>query len=234
MPRPSLFPGSQLLPDLIDAERIWVRHPGFSSLFGYALSPSSAALLPLEETMTLSRAEGSFLALADGSLLHFTGAGWEQLFIHGRRLELPWPKSNPVPFRTLRARRLDQFYVLSADGELGLYQLAMPPGRVWQRNIGPLPVDIATSGDTVFLLRTERTRGDELGWLLQVIHPKREDVFVRLGDVGADAGTFEGDWYGRLLARYGLAASLRWVAVGGTGQLRVWDANTLEPVAIGK
>jgi hypothetical protein len=223
------------MPDLIDAARVWVRHPRSNSLFGYSLGPSTSALLPLVDTVTLSgSAEGSFLALADGSFLHFTGAGWERLFLKGKRFELPWSSTKAAPFRTLRAQRLDQIYVLGTDGELELYQLNVPLVRVWHRNIGPLPVDIATSGDRIFLLRADRTPGGELGWTLQVIHRTRKDAFVPLGVGGEDAEAFRGDWHGRLLARYGLAASPRWLALGGTGHLRVWDAKTLEPVGVGE
>lgn len=233
VPRPSLFPRSQLMPDLIDAARIWVRHPRSNSLFGYSLHDSAATLLPLEDTVMLGgAADGSFLALADGSFLHFTGEGWERLFLRGRRTELPWPKQKAAPFRALRAQRLDQVYVLGSDGVLELFQLKAPLERVWQRDVGPLPVDIATSGDTVFLLRTERPQGGELRWTLQVMHRKRQDVSIALGSDDPEAGTFEGDWHGRLLARYGLATSPRWVALGGTGQLRVWDAKTLQPVHV--
>jgi hypothetical protein len=122
--------------------------------------------------------------------------------------------------------------VLSTDGELALYQLGTTLLRVWSRNIGPLPVDVVTSGDTVFLLRTERTQRDELSWTLQAIHRKRPDVVIPLGT--SDAGAFQGDWHARLLGRFGLAASARWVTLGGTGQLRVWDAKTFEPVDVGK
>jgi len=233
MPRPSLFPGSQLVPDLIDAARVWVLHPRSNSLFGYSLAASESALLPIVDTVTLGGAlDGSFLPLADGSFLHFMGEGWERLFLKGQRSELPWPKTAAKPFRALRAQRLDQIYVLSVDGELGLYQLGTPLSRVWHRNVGALPVDIATSGDTVFLLRTDRTHQDDLNWSLQVIRKKGEDVVVPLGK--SDAVAFEGDWHGRLLARYGLVASPRWVALGGTGQLRIWDAKTLQPVDLGK
>ena len=232
MPRPSLFPGSRLVPDLVDAERVWVLHPRSNSLVGYSLPSRESALLLILDTVTLSGSlEGSFLPLADGSLLHFMGAGWEQLVLQGKRVELPWPRT-ARPFRTLRAHRLDQVFVLSDDGELGLYQLEAPLKRLWHRNVGPLPVDIATSGDTVFLLRTERNQRKELNWTLQVIRRRGPDLVVPLG--GTDAGAFEGEWHPRLLARYGLAASPHWVALGGTGQLRVWDAKTLEPVDLGK
>ncbi|HEU5074254.1 MAG TPA: hypothetical protein VFU02_08775 [Polyangiaceae bacterium] len=231
MSRPSLFPGSQLMPDLLDPGRIWVRHLGSNSLFGYSLGPGTPVRLPLVGTVTLSgAAEGSFLALADGSFLHFTGAGWERLFVQGKRFELPWSNAKATPFRTLRAQRLDQIYVLGTDGELGLYQLGAPLSRLWQRDVSPLPVDIATGGDTVFMLRAARAGGDALSWTLQAIHRKRPDVLVPVGSEGV--GAFRDDWYARLLARYGLAASSRWVAVGGTGQLRVWHAETLEPVDI--
>jgi hypothetical protein len=233
MPRPSLFPDSRLVPDLIDATRIWVHHPRSRALFGYSLGPSTSMLLPLVDTVTLDGADdGCFVALADGSFLHFMDAEWERLFVQGKRFEFPWPRTGARPFRALRAHRLDHVYVLSTDGELALYQLGTTLLRVWSRNIGPLPVDVVTSGDTVFLLRTERTQRDELSWTLQAIHRKRPDVVIPLGT--SDAGAFQGDWHARLLGRFGLAASARWVTVGGTGQLRVWDAKTLEPVDVGK
>lgn len=233
MPRPSLFPRSQLLPDLIDAGRIWVRHPRANSLFGYSLHAGAGTLLPLVETVTLGGTpEGSFLALADGSFLHYTGEGWERLFLQGRRFELPWAAPKATPFRVLRAARLDQVYVLGSDGTLEQIQLNAPLVRLWQRHIGPLPVDIATSGDRIFLLRADRSSSGELSWALQVIHKKREDVLIPLEN--AEAETFEGDWYRRLMARYGLATSSQWVALGGTGQLKVWDAKTLEPVHVGE
>jgi len=233
MPRPSLLPGSRLMPDLIDAARIWVHHPKSNSLFGYELEQSDSPLLHLVDTAGLSgNGEGSFLALADGSFLNFTGGAWERLFVQGKRSEIPWPKSKPAPFRALRAERLDQFYVLFSDGLLELYQLGTPLVRVWHRNVGALPVDVATSGNTVFLLRAERPERGELTWTLQVIHRKRQDVVIPLG--GNDAEAFMGEWHPRMLARYGLAASPRWVALGGTGQLRVWDAKTLEPVDVGQ
>jgi len=238
MPRPSLFPESRLMPDLIDATRIWVRHPRSQSLFGYTLGPSPSNLLPLVDTVTLSGSDdGCFVALADGSFLHFTGGSWERLFVQGKRFEVEWPSTRARPFRALRAHRLDQFYVLAMDGELELYQfestlLGSKLLRVWHRNIGPLPVDVVTSGDTVFLLRTERSERGELNWVLQVIHRKRPDVAIPLG--ATDAEAFQGDWHARLLGRFGLAASQRWVALGGTGQLRVWNAKTLEPVDLAK
>lgn len=235
MPRPSLFPGSQLMPDLIDAARVWVRHPRSNSLYGYSIGPSTSVLLPLAETVTLSgAADGSFVGLADGSFLHFTGTGWERLFVQGKRFELPWSNTRAAPLRTLRAQRLDQIYVLGKDGELELYQLEAPLSRLWHRNVSPLPVDIATSGDTVFMLRSHRTPGHGLSWTLQGIHRKRKDVFVPLGGEHDGVEEFRGEWYGRLLARYGLVASPRWVVLGGTGQLRVWDAKTLEPVDVAK
>lgn len=232
MPRPTMFAGSQLMPDLIDDTRVWVRHPRENSLFGYALGPPTSPFLPLVDTVPLSgAANGTFLGLADGSFLHFTGTAWERLFLKGSRSELPWPSSKAPPARMLRAHRIDQVYMLSPEGELELYQLQVPLLRLWQRNIAPLPVDIATSGDTVFLLRAGRNAAQELDWTLQVIHPRREDVFIPLGATG-DPDDFRGDWYGRLLARFALATSSRWVALGGTGQLRVWDAKSLEPIAV--
>ena len=233
MPRPSLFPDSRLMPDLMDATRIWVHHPRSRALFGYSLGPSTSMLLPLVDTVTLDGSDdGCFVALADGSFLHFMVAGWERFFVQGKRFEFSWPSTEAKPFRALRAHRLDHVYVLSTDGELGLYQLGTTLLRVWHRNISPLPVDLVTSGDTVFLLRSERTQRDELNWTLQVIHRKRPDVVIPLGTSGADE--FQGDWHARLLGRFGLAASTRLVALGGTGQLRVWDAKTLEPVNVGK
>lgn len=233
MARPSLFPDSRLLPDLMDATRIWVHHPRSHSLFGYTLGSSTSTLLPLVETVAFGGTDdGCFVALADGSFLHFMGASWEQLFVQGKRFEVPWPSTRARPFRALRAHRLDQVYVLATDGELERYQLETKLLRVWHRNVGPLPVDLVTSGDTVFLLRAERSQQEGLNWKLQVIHRNRPDVVIPLGSSGAEA--FQGDWHAGLLRQFGLAASPRWVAVGGAGQLRVWDAKTLEPVEVGK
>jgi len=233
MPRPSLFPDSRLMPDLVDATRIWVHHPRSHSLFGYGLEPSTSTLLPLVDTVALSGSDDScFVGLADGSFLHFTEAGWEQLFVQGKRFDFPWPSNRARPFRALRAHRLDQVYVLGTDAELELYQLGPKLQRLWHRNVGPLPVDAVTSGDTVFLLRAERSQPEELTWKLQVVRRNRPDAVIPLGI--SDAEVFEGDTQARLLAQFGLAASARWVAVGAAGQLRVWNAKTLEPVDVGK
>lgn len=230
MPRPSLFPDSVLMPDLNDSTRIWVRHVRSNSLFGYVLDTTEAALLVPVESMTLAgAADGAFLALADGSFVRYTGEGWERLFVQGKRFELSWPKHDVAPFRALRAHRLDQFYVLFADGKLERYQIGTPMLKLWSTDLGSLPVDVATSGDSLVLLRSDRSKPDALNWKLEVIHPKRPAASLPLG--ASDADSFRGDWHAQLLRQYGLAASSRWIVLGGAGQLRVWDVKTLEPVS---
>jgi hypothetical protein len=121
-------------------------------------------------------------------------------------------------------------YVLFADGKLERYQIEAHMLKAWSTDLGSLPVDVATSGDSVVLLRTDRKQPDVLNWTLEVIHPKRPPASVPLGPSDADA--FWGEWHAQLLRRHGLATSSRWIALGGAGQLRVWDAKTLEPVPV--
>ncbi len=226
--RVPLFPGSRVLADLIDRNRVWVSYPGTSKLYGYALDADAQGLLPIVQEFEL-HAEGAsgLLPLADGSFIYRAASGWERFFPQGKRFQLDAPPSSSRPVRLLRARRIDQLFVLYADARVERLQIQERLRVLWSRQLDRSPVDIVSTGNTLIALSTRHERDPGLVWELQVFasdspEPRR----IELGP--SDPGSFNGDWVARQLNQHGLVASNDWVAVGGPERLRVWDLESLE------
>lgn len=230
LPRITLFPGSTIFADLIQRDRVWVHHSSMNELYGYGLEPGASALLPIVATVPLAGDSGVFTALPDGSFINQTGSKWERLFAQGKRFELKGPSHSAPPFRALTARRLDQFFVLYRDGLIQRLQIADKLHVVWSQSLGGLPTDIASFGDALVLLRTRRAAGGDLGWYLEVIRPNASSARLQLGVSSAES--FRGDWHAHQLFTRGLAASSRFIALGGGDELRVWDSAELRPVPV--
>ncbi len=229
-PRVTLFPGSMVLPDLIDTQRLWVRHLRAPVLYGYALEAEARGLLPLTAQFELAGvADGPFLALRDGSFIHLHGSDWQRFFPQGKRFDLRGTGHGAKPFRVLLARRIDQFFVLYEDARLDRVQIQERLQVVWSHQLDALPIDVVAAGNTLVLLNTER-RGRTLGWWLEVIRPDKSKARLALGDSEPDS--FRGDWVNNQLKPRGLAASEQWVAVGGLQGLRVWRLDDLSPVPV--
>ena len=228
-PRVTLFPGSMVLPDLIDTERLWVRHPGVSTLYGYTLEPDARGLLPIAAQFEFAEpSSGPFLALRDGSFIRSREDDWQRFFPQGKRFNLRG--GHPAkPFRALRAHRIDQFFVLYEDALIERLQIQDRLRVVWSHQLDAIPIDLVSAGNTLVLLTSER-RGRTLGWWLEVIRADGSETRLDVGDSEVDS--FRGDWVKNQLKPRGLAASEQWVALGGPQGLRVWRLNDLSAVPV--
>lgn len=229
-PRVTLLPGSRLLADRIEPSRVWVMHDGAGSLYGYHLVPGTDPLLPLTHQVPLTGPKPDLLlALDDGSFVYHTGEGWERMFAQGRRFPLRGLADKPRAIRTLRASRLDQFFVVFEDASVERVQIQDRLRSVWRRELGSLPVDIASLGDRLVLLRSQPVP-QGLRWRLELIGKTEGESEAVTLDL-SPRSELRGDWVPSLLASHGLATSKRWIALGGIESLRVWDP-ALEPVSL--
>jgi len=157
--RPLLLPGAELLPDSIEAERVWVFDAGSSgntgaasqrgpTLASYRLETTGGGLpLPEKEVAFESPPGGSFGRTREGVWLYFTAARAERFSPSGHRLSALKLPELPALVRVLPARRLDQCYLLAEPGRV-LRVLVTPTFRQLQSaELGGVPFSAETADE---------------------------------------------------------------------------------------
>ncbi|MBX3184160.1 MAG: hypothetical protein KIT72_01445 [Polyangiaceae bacterium] len=224
LPRPTLLPGSQLFPDRRRDRVIWAQHPSGAELYEYELEGGFSALLPMSQVVALPGYDGGALsALSDGSFVYAAGRELRQLFPGGKYRALG--ELAEAPWRLLPARRIDQCWVVAADGAATLVTLSgLRPARQLAALTGGEPYDVAALGDGLARLWALRSAGARQIRLW--VHDKdgRAVVDEVLPNSPRDDGLARDGWIADATRNLELVASgeLGAVAVGGPDQLRLW------------
>jgi hypothetical protein len=160
--------------------------------------------------------------------MYFTGENWRRVFTQGKRFELRGSRHPGRPLRTLRAARIDQFFILYDDARLERVQLLDRLRVVSSMQLQELPIDLTSAKNLVILLHAQRRQSDGLHWSLELLNEQGPTGRIGLG--ASPPESFRGDWVTRQLEPRGLAASNSWVVVGGSRRVRVWEIKTRELV----
>ncbi|MEB2312854.1 MAG: hypothetical protein OZ921_09620 [Sorangiineae bacterium] len=230
LPRVTLFPESALFADRREPSAFWVLHTIDPTLYRYDVPDGAvpALLAPADFVSLPGYAGGAFAALADGSFAYATSRGLERVFPKGKERDYGASEGGAVVWRLLAARRQDQVWAILADGRAELVDLSGPRQRVVRRlALGSTPFDVASSDDTLAVVRVVEAAGAPRRWHLDVYDASGEkrleaplppDPPISAGD----------DWVRRVTSDRSvvLAPKATEVAVGGPGSLALWDVKT--------
>lgn len=226
LPGVTWLPQARVFPDLISRNYLLVLQAPDHAIYRYFMAEGKGPLLPLVARHDLvDFDEKVFVALRDGSFVYSSGGSFNRLYTSGLTKKLVAPRASAAPLRGLRARRIDQIFVLYEDGLVQKLYLQDRVRVAWSTRLHRLPFDLVASGDDLVLL--EDVPGDRREWRLRVVGAGRESPLVI--ELGTSKALGE-DWVQRLHERFGLAVSKGRVAVVGPGGLGAWNLATGEPL----
>jgi hypothetical protein len=224
LPRIVLFPESAVFADRRSPDRFWVMAPFGTTLFGYALEPSSASVLVAKEWAELDGFDGhAFASLRDGSFLYSTSSGFRQFFGSGKKHDIA---GNPQDvFRLLPASRPDTVWLLT-PGRADLFRLlAGKLVRLKSVPLGAMPYDVEADGEYLAVLELRQPTEEPWQFVLEVFDV---DGKRRMSEtLSADESLDPRKWVAALTRnrRLSLAADPPLVAIGGPESLTVWHAD---------
>jgi hypothetical protein len=196
--RTPFLPGSELVPELRDSKKFWVRQRTTRALVRYELALGEHLLLPNEGVVALpENAEGAFTTLRDGSFIYATAEGLEVRLPEGkaRRFAL---EAEYRPWRLLPGPRIDEVWAITPRGGVRLYRVLDRLYRVLEFENGRAPFDAAASEHRLAVLGVvEGKEQREFG--LKVFDKSGELELAH--EVGADRATSSDDWAARVLER---------------------------------
>jgi hypothetical protein len=223
-PHVTFFPGSSLFPDLAHPDYFYVDDSKQEQLYRYAFESDGGARLPIDAQFSLDGCVSALALLRDGAFVCRSTGGIARRAPGGRKSELKLPAGVDEPLRLLPAKRLDEVFSVSQQGEvvhfrlengtpvLGRFQLSAPPFAA-----------VANAEALAFVLVSPPAPGQPRHWVLLVTDFDGQPRFqADLVENSASAGE---DWMQAVVEDKNLAISDYdpLVAVGGAGQVWVWD-----------
>jgi hypothetical protein len=218
LPRISATPGVVFLPERRNSAQVWAVHRsgGIAARHELALDRK----LSLLDTITLEGYDGGpIAAMKNGELLFRSADGVRITVPEGRPRSA---RADIRPWRLLPARRVDQAFAVSAEGEVRLWQLG--EGLLVRRRLelGSRPISAASSGDVLAVVTVKEAPAGR-AFELRVIGPEGETLLSL--PLGAPAEPLGEDWAAKLVAEHDVSISESdgLVAVGGPSRLRVFS-----------
>lgn len=217
LPRVPATPGAVFLPERRNSTQIWAVHRGAGIAARHELSLERE--LSLTDTITLEGYDGGpIAAMKNGELLYRSSDGVRITVPEGRPRRA---RAELRAWRLLPARRVDQAFALTADGQVELWQLGQGLLVRQRTSLGGRPISATSSGDRVAAVLVHETPSGR-SFELRVLSADGKGAFQR--PLGAPAATLDEDWAAKLVADHGVALSESddFVAVGGPTRLRVF------------
>lgn len=230
-PRLTLFASSELWADRRDPLVLWVHHEGEAAIYRYHLDPMLAGqplLAPADRIELLDHDGRAVLALKDGSFAYTAPDELHQLFPHGKARTNEIPSSLGELWRLLPTRRIDQLWTATTELELELWQLAPRLRSVRRLALGGKPFDLATSDQSLAVVRTAESTTAPRQWSLVVYDDTGRERFTAA--LPPDPEPTTEDWVERAIRdrEVALARADPWVAVGGPTAIAVWETGSGE------
>lgn len=223
----TFLPNSRLWPDLESSTHFFVYYPEEFQLYFYPFTSAPGPLLPIEASFRLDGCREPMTQLRDGAIVCRTATGFLRQAPRGSRAEYALPSSmagDDSPSRLLPGMRLDEFYVITREGEV-LHLRISSELLLLSRFRLPSPA-YAVAGNTealAFVQVSEPLSDQPRRWSLLVTdlegRPRFEHELPSL-EPGADE-----DWLATVVEDKNLAISgfEPLVAVGGARRVTVWD-----------
>jgi hypothetical protein len=219
--RTPFFPGSELLPELRDSKKFWVRQRATRTLVRYELALGEHLLLPNEELRELPETAGeAFTTLRDGSWIYAAGDALEVRLPEGkaRRFALDPAK---LPWRLLPGPRIDEVWSITPTGGVTLYRVLDRLYAVLAFESGRVPLDAAASEDRLALLGVTEGKGQREFGLVVFDKSGKAELDRALG---GDRASPDEAWAERVLEReIALSDAPPLVALSDPGGLRVFE-----------
>ncbi|HEX3773452.1 MAG TPA: hypothetical protein VHV51_03255 [Polyangiaceae bacterium] len=223
-PHVAFFRGAALFPDLEDPSHFYVYYGGDGELFQFPFEAEAGAFLPIEDRFPLAGCLGAPALTHDGAFLCATEDGVERRAPRGRETHFKWPRGVENVVRLLPAKRLDDFFALTRQGEVVHLRLeqGMPALDRFQL---PAPPFAAAANDEALafvLVSAPADKQTRHFTLLVTGLDGRERFKVELESKPAPPGD---DWLEAVIGDKNLAISgfEPLVAVGGPDAVTVWD-----------
>jgi hypothetical protein len=222
--RTPFLPGGELLPELRDSKKFWVRQRATRSLVRYELSLGPHLVLPNEGVLELpENAREAFTPLRDGAWLYATEQGLERRLPEGKAQRFALDPAK-LPWRLLPGPRVDEVWSITPRGEVTLYRVLDRLYRVLEFESAAVPFDAAASERRLALLGVEEGKGRR---------DFRLGVFDKSGKLeldlplGGEWASPDDDWAARVLDReIAISDELALVAVSEPSGLRVFELST--------
>jgi hypothetical protein len=222
--RTPFLPGSELVPELRNSKKFWVRQRATHALVRYELALGEHLLLPNEGVIELpENAGGAFTTLRDGSWIYATSEGLEARVPEGkaRRFAL---EAAERPWRLLPGPRIDEVWAITPDGRVRLYRVLDRLYRVLELENGQVPFDAAASEGRLALLGVVEGKGRREFGLKVFDKSGKLELYLELG---GDRAAPSEDWAARVLDReVALHDEPPLVAVSDPEGLRVFEVGT--------
>ena len=222
--RTPFLPGSELVPELRDSKRFWVRQRATGSLVRYELALGEHLLLPNEGMVELpENAEGAFTTLREGSWIYATDQGLEVRLPGGKARRFALDAAHR-PWRLLPGPRVDEVWAITPKGGVRLYRVLDRLYQVLELELGRVPFDAAASEQRLAVLGVVEGKGRrEFG--LTVFDKSGKVELDR--ELGADRAAPSEDWAARVLEReVALRDEPPLVALSDPAGLRVFELET--------
>jgi hypothetical protein len=219
-------PGTVLLPERREPGIVWGVQRGGRLFVEQKLMKKGEFLA--SELLSLEGYEGGpVTSLRDAAFLFRSNAGVSRSMPRGR------PRTYPTPFeawRILPAPRVDQAWLVAADGAVERVQLADRLAVVQKLSLGAAPIDVAANGDYLAAVVVDEPKGSERRFRLVVLTNDGAPVLNRPLPPGPPA-TGE-NWSEAAVRDRNVALSEfePLVAVGGVGALEILKLPTGEKV----
>ena len=224
----TLLPGSQLVADRRERDRLWVLQVLSPTLYRYDLSPSTLPLLAPSEFFELGEPRPeAFVSLKDGSFLYGSRSQLRRMFAGGKQVRIELPPRDPRIFRLLLTRRIDQVWVVFRDGRADLLQIAPGHQLVRSLELGATVFDLAANDTQIGMIRVEQTGAGPRSFSLSVIDDRGKETLTAALPSEPAPGIGD-DWVNAVTRNKTIAMSTNppLVAVGGPSFLAVWNLKT--------
>jgi hypothetical protein len=228
-PRFIMLPESTVFADRRAPDRFWVMAPFGTTLFGYALAPSSLGFLVTKDWVELEGFDGhAFGSLRDGSFLYSTSSGFRQFFGPGKKEDIAGDPQGV--FRLLPASRPDTVWLLTRESADLFRLLAGKLVHLRKVLFAAMPYDVEAEGQYLAALELLQPTEEPWRFVLEVfdVDGKRRMRESLSADESLDPKT----WLALLTRnrRLSLSADPPLVAVGGPESLTVWRADKGDPL----
>lgn len=221
----TFLPGSQIFPDLLEKDHVWVYHENAPALYRYHLVPGVKPMLPLVEELSLPASDGvAFLQLKDGTFAYTARDKVVHVSEHGSVRQFSVEVKSPI-VRLAKAPRVDRLWALCEDHDLVLLQFDDHLREVKALKLGREPLDIAVGGPMLAAV-FETVRPKQRQFEIVVYDAELREVLraIRVPQIDFRSP----DWAERLSNNHGLALSEQGalLALGGPERLAVWDVRS--------
>lgn len=230
LPHAAFFPDSLLFPDLEQPSYFYVFYLAEQQLRRYPFEAEGGAVLPIEAEISLEGCVGAPTELRDGALACRTARGFARKAPRGSRTDFKPAVELGQPLRLLPANRLDELYAVDRSGQVKRLRLVNGVPVVGAFQLPAFPYAAAANDEALaFVLMSAAESGKDRHWSLLVTDLEgRARLQVDLSSDAASAGE---DWAKVAVEDKNLALSgfEPLVAVGGSGQVTVWDYRAGKP-----